>query len=110
MIQEAPPRGPLAPILISVIWAMVFFLAAWPAIATVFLFDSGTENVQLWVWFVFYGMWGFELLSMLMVPAIWIAWAATRRKSWGGTFLTVIAFFPLLALIPVGLAFFLDSN
>lgn len=109
MTQEVPPRGPLAPILISVIWAFGFLLGAWPAVATVFLFDSGTD-LQLWAWFVFYGMWSFELLALLMIPGIWLAWALTRSKTWGGRFLVLLAFIPLLALIPVIAAFFMDAS
>lgn len=107
-MTEAPARGPFAPILTSVIWAVVFVLAAWPAIATVFLFDSGTD-LELWGWLVFYGMWSFEALALLVIPVVWVVWALTRYKSWGGKLLLFIALFPLLALIPIVLAFFVDN-
>ncbi len=109
MAQLEKPRGVTAPIVISVIWAVLFVLGAWPAIATVFLFDSGPE-LQLWGWLVFYGMWSFEALAMLIIPGIWLAWLATRYKSWGGTFLTILAFIPALAIIPVVIAFFVDGS
>ncbi|MDO8731002.1 MAG: hypothetical protein Q7L55_00265 [Actinomycetota bacterium] len=108
MTEIAPARGPLAPILISAIWPVAFVLGAWPAIATVFLFDSGPD-LELWGWFIFYGMWGFEALALLVIPVAWVVWALTRHKSWGGKLLIAIALFPLLALVPVVAAFFLDN-
>ncbi len=108
MTETTEQRNVSAPVVISVIWAAVFVLGAWPAVATVFLFDQGTD-LELWAWFIFYGIWAFEFMALLMVPGIWLAWALTRRKSWGGKFLTILAFVPLIALIPVVAAFFMDN-
>ena len=109
MAQLAEPRKASMPVVVSIIWAVLFVLGAWPAVATVFLFDSGPE-LQLWGWLVFYGMWGFELLAALLIPGIWVAWALTRHKSWGGTFLIILAFVPLLAVIPIVIAFIIDGS
>ena len=108
MTQLDQARGPSAPIAISITWAMLFLLGAWPAVATVFLFDSGAD-LRLWGWLIFWGMWGFEALALLLVPGIWVAWALTRHKSWGGELLFVLAFVPVLALVPIVVAFFVDS-
>lgn len=108
-MDQAEARGPLAPILTSVIWAVLFVLGAWPAIATVFLLDQGTD-LELWAWLIFYGMWGFEALALLVIPVSWLAWAFTRDKAWGTKLLVFIALFPALALVPIVIAFVIDAT
>ena len=108
-MTEEPARGPLVPILTSVLWAVAFVLGAWPAVATVFLFDAGPE-LKLWGWLIFYGVWSFEALALFVIPVVWVAWAFTRHKEWGGKLIIAIALFPLLTLIPIILAFIVDQN
>lgn len=107
-VTNAQARGPLAPILISVAWVIIALLAFFPTITTFMLFDAGADNVDVWVWFVFYGMWAFFLLSLLEIPGIWITWAIARDRKRGNVALLVVALVPVLALIPVAIGVVLD--
>ncbi|MFA7323683.1 MAG: hypothetical protein WC005_04915 [Candidatus Nanopelagicales bacterium] len=107
-MTNAQARGPLAPILISVAWVIIALLAFFPTITTFMLFDAGADNVDVWVWFVFYGMWAFFLLSLLEIPGIWITWAIARDRKRGNVALLVVALVPVLALIPVAIGVVLD--
>ncbi|MDD2859067.1 MAG: hypothetical protein PHU75_10390 [Candidatus Nanopelagicales bacterium] len=102
------PISPLMPVLLSIGWALIALVAAYPTIVTVMLFDSGVENATTWMWMVFYGMWTFLFLSVLVIPVIWVVWALARRSSGGRAALVIIALVPFLALIPVVVAFFAE--
>jgi hypothetical protein len=103
------PISPLMPVLLSIGWAVIALLAAYPTLMTFLLFDSGVENTSVWMWMVFYGMWAFLFLSLLVIPVIWIVWALARRSGGGRAALVIVALVPFLALIPVVLAFFAEN-
>jgi small-conductance mechanosensitive channel len=103
MTQEQinPARGPLIPILATVIWLVAAVIAAVPVLMSVMMFDSGTDNVTGWVWMAFYGMWAFLITCVLTVPITWIVWGLTRRHDGGGRLLRVLS--ALLPLIPLAM-------
>lgn len=103
------PISPLMPILLSIGWALIALVAAYPTLMTFMLFDSGIENTSVWMWMVFYGMWVFLFLSLLVIPALWLVWALVRKRGSGHAVLVIVALVPFLALIPVVVAFFAES-
>ena len=98
----ARAANPLVPILATVVWLLAVVVATVPVLMSVMIFDSGTDNVPIWTWLFFYGLWGFLGMCILTVPVVWIVWAITRKSDGGGRLLRVLA--ALLPLIPLAVA------
>ncbi len=80
---RAPGRtAPRAGILVTLNLVGVALLPVWFTFLglSVMGFDSGTDNLPLWVWAVFWGNAGYPALLGVAVEGTWIAWAAGSPK------------------------------
>ncbi|CAB4882867.1 MAG: hypothetical protein F2793_07435 [Actinobacteria bacterium] len=111
-VQEVQPvnaRGPLVPIIATVTWIVAGIAAAVPVLMSVMMFDSGTDNVPVWVWMAFYGMWLFLLACLVTVPLVWIVWALTRKREGTAGWRVLAALLPVVPLAMVVIGFIGDS-
>jgi hypothetical protein len=94
---ETPTRrGPLLPILATVLYVIALPVAGGLAITSFMLFDSTTmEEADTWILLAFYGIWTLVFVLILAIPATWIAWAFTRNRA-----ITIPLITALIPLIP----------
>ena len=99
---ETKRVGPLVPILASIIWPIIGVIGFVPAALTIMVFDGGTDNVPIALWFFFYGAWAFVASCVLTVPIAWTVWAVTKNGAVHGRVWRVLA--ALLPIIPLGVS------
>lgn len=70
--------SPLLPIVMSIIWAIVFVVVSSVSLFTLMAFDSGTGTIGMGM--LVAGVWLVVLLSPISIVVGWIAWAVSRRR------------------------------
>ncbi len=91
------------PIIVTIVWLVVFVVSLVPAMFAPMLFDAGETTGA---WLALLGTWATVGLSFLAVPVAWIVWALTRGSRGGAARVgrAIAYLFPLagIALAAIG--------
>ncbi len=77
-MADTPRSGPTIPIIVSVVWGLLFFAGVLAAMMSPMMFDDETALHNPRVVGMFFGVVSFPILCLVSIVATWLTWRFTR--------------------------------